>query len=151
MTLEEIKAALRQLRDEKTVDEQDEAAAYSIAFNFLSEVETLMDEQGLTRRALAEAVGTSPSYITQLFRGDRVLNLLMAARMQRVLGIQFKVKAMRPLPIAESADTHPVMKSKLPRALRGVFFAENQANSGGQAHIYSTKTVSLTALVDDFS
>ncbi len=151
MTLEEIKAALRQLRDEKTVDEQDEAAAHSIAFNFLSEVETLMDEQGLTRRALAEAVGTSPSYITQLFRGDRILNLLMAARMQRVLGVLFKVKAMRPLPIPPLADAHPVMKSKLPRTLRVNSFAEHQAHSGGQAHVYSAPPVPVTALVDDFS
>ncbi len=149
MTLDEIKAALRQLRDEKTIDEQDEAAAHSIAFNFLSEVETLMDEQGLTRRALAEAVGTSPSYITQLFRGDRILNLLMAARMQRVLGVLFKVKAMRPLPVPAPADAHPVMKSRLPRALRGNSFAEHQMHSGGQSHAYFFEPVSTEALVDD--
>lgn len=135
LSLKEIKAALRRLRDEKTPVELEAAAARLLSFRFLSEVERLTDEQGLNRRELARALGTSPSYVTQLYRGDRLLNLTMAVRMERVLGVQFQVRA-EALVVQAQAEAHPVMLQKLPRALSGRQFAKEQLLTGGQQAPY---------------
>ena len=135
LSLKEIKAALRRLRDERTPAQLEAAAARLLSFRFLSEVERLTDEQGLKRGALARALGTSPSYVTQLYRGDRMLNLNMAARMERVLGVQFQVRAVVPV-VQASAEVHPVMLQKLPRALSGRQFAHEQLSAGGQLAPY---------------
>ena len=100
----ELRAAIRQLRAERTVEDLDEQAATMLSFGFLSEVTHLTEARGLTSRALAEAVGTTPSYITQLYRGDRLLNLTMAARFERVLGVQFRIKAVSTAPVAAAPE-----------------------------------------------
>jgi ribosome-binding protein aMBF1 (putative translation factor) len=63
-----------------------------LMFRFLSEVEREMEAQGVTRKELAQAIGTSPSYITQLFRGDKMLNFPTIAKIQEALGIEFQVR-----------------------------------------------------------
>jgi len=151
MTLAEIKANLRRLRDEKTVEQRDEHEAHIISFRFLSEVERLSEARGLTRTALAKAVGTSASYITQLFRGDRTLNLLMAARLQRVLETEFHIKAVAPISRSVAPEVHPVMRTKLPAALRSESFAQQQTQTGGQLQAYFTEAVLPGVAVDDFS
>lgn len=136
MTLTEVKAAIRQMRSEETVEQRDERAALVLSSRFLSEVERLSKERKLTRKALAAAIGTSASYVTQLFRGDRTLNLLTAARLQRVLGIEFQVRAIAPAsrPVAE---VHPIMMRKvaMPEALHSARFNEQQAQVGGRKDV----------------
>lgn len=88
-TPEELKTAFSSLFNNRTEDQQREDAAQLLSFRLLSEVERLMTEQGLTKRQLATSVGTSASYITQLFRGDRLVNINMLARFEQVLGVQF--------------------------------------------------------------
>ena len=142
--LQELRAALRQLRAQQSPAELDGQAAQLLSFRFLSEVEALTAARGLTRRALAAAVGTTPSYITQLYRGDRLLNLTMAARFERVLGVQFHVKAVAPLP-APAPPQHPAMLRKLPPMLSGKQFADAQQQTGGQAHPYRLDATAATA------
>jgi transcriptional regulator with XRE-family HTH domain len=60
-------------------------------FRFLDIVERKMEELGWTRKQLAAQLGTSASYITQLFRGDKLVNMTMLAKIQKVLGIRFEV------------------------------------------------------------
>ncbi|GAA0551594.1 helix-turn-helix domain-containing protein [Chitinophaga japonensis] len=67
--------------------------AHMLAFCFLSEVERYQQMQGLNRKMLAEKINTSASYITQLFRGDKLPNLEILAKMQKALNIQFQVTA----------------------------------------------------------
>lgn len=88
-TPEDIQAAFGGLFVNRTDEQQRDDAAQLLSFRFLSEVERLMQEKGFTKRKLAESVGTSPSYITQLFRGDRLLNIDMLARFEQVFGVRF--------------------------------------------------------------
>lgn len=131
LSLDDIKAALRRLRDEQTPTQREAAAALLLSARFLSEVEYLTEARGMTRRALAKALGTSPSYITQLYQGDRLLNLTMAAKLERVLGMKFQVKAVSPV-AAAPAVAHPIQSHQLPRALSGRQFAHEQSETGGQ-------------------
>ena len=60
-------------------------------FRFLSIIEIRCEELGWNRKQLAEKVGTSASYITQLFRGDKLVNMLTLAKFQKALGLEFEI------------------------------------------------------------
>lgn len=64
-----------------------------ISLVFLSEVEKVMDVRGMRKADLAKMLNTSKSYLTQLWRGDKVLSLEMIARIGIALNIKFKIKA----------------------------------------------------------
>ncbi len=74
--------------DEEIVEQE----ARLLSFHFLSEIEAAMEKQKISKKLLAEKVNTSASYITQLFRGDRLPNLSILAKIQRALNIKFDVK-----------------------------------------------------------
>lgn len=90
-TPQEIKKAFDDLFASITPDEQIEHDAQLIAFRFLSIIDAEMEAQNISKKALAEKVGTSQSFITQLFRGDRKPNWTILAKIQKELGIQFSV------------------------------------------------------------
>jgi transcriptional regulator with XRE-family HTH domain len=73
--------------------EQDEQAARMIMYRFLSEIERVSDQQRGLKAKLATSIGTSKSYITQLFNGDKLVNLLTLAKFEKALGIKFQILA----------------------------------------------------------
>jgi transcriptional regulator with XRE-family HTH domain len=75
-------------------EEELEHEAYMIMFRFLSELEKLnSDEHPLKKKELAKKLGVSPSYITQLFNGNKLINLSTLARIERFFNITFEIKA----------------------------------------------------------
>lgn len=75
------------------IPEQDKLdnEAKLIMFRFLEVIENRREKLGWTRKELAQKVGTSASYITQLMRGDKLINMHTLAKMQRVLDIKFDI------------------------------------------------------------
>jgi transcriptional regulator with XRE-family HTH domain len=63
-----------------------------IAAQFLGKVQDEMDIQQMTRKELATRIGTSASWLTQLFRGDKLPNLETIAQLQKALKIEFEIK-----------------------------------------------------------
>ncbi len=92
---EEIRNEFQKLF-EKSPEEQVEHRAQMLSYIFLSEAQKTMDRKGWTRKQLADEIGTSASYLTQLFRGDRLLNLKTVAKIEAALGIEFEVNATAP-------------------------------------------------------
>ena len=45
----------------------------------------------MSKKDLATAIGTSASYITQLFRGNKMINLEMLAKIQQALEIDYDI------------------------------------------------------------
>lgn len=80
---------------EKSPEEQVEHRAQMLSYNFLSEAQKAMDQKDWTQRRLADEIGTSASYLTQLMRGDRLLNLKTIAKMEDALQIRFEVKTVK--------------------------------------------------------
>ena len=78
---------LRNIDDEFDLDFE----TRMINYRFLSIVDEKMEELDLSKKDLAEAIGTSASYITQLFNGSKILNLNTLAKLQNALDIKFKV------------------------------------------------------------
>lgn len=76
-----------QLSDEDRLDND----AKLLMFRFLDIVERKCDSLGWNRKQLAERVGTSASYITQLYRGDKLLNMHTLAKLQKALDLKFQV------------------------------------------------------------
>jgi plasmid maintenance system antidote protein VapI len=72
-------------------NEKIEHDAQMLSFIVLSEFEKILVEKGWSRKDLADKIGTSPSYITQLFRGDRLLNFKMIAKMQKALNAEINI------------------------------------------------------------
>ncbi len=65
-----------------------------IMYRFLSEVERISEEKGWNRKELAARFGTSPSYLKQLFRGNKLINLQTIAKFQKVFDLTFEIKAV---------------------------------------------------------
>lgn len=78
---------------EKSPEEQVEHRAQMLSYIFLSEAQKAMDGKGWTRKRLAQEIGTSASYLTQLFRGDRLLNFKTVAKIEAALEINFSISA----------------------------------------------------------
>lgn len=74
-----------------TPEQEIEERAEMLSFLFLSEVEKRMEERKWTRKKLAEEIGTSSSYLTQVFRGDRLLNFKTIAKIEKALDLVFEV------------------------------------------------------------
>ena len=66
-----------------------------LSFRFLSELERYSDQSKGLKKRLAALIGTSASYITQLFNGDKIINLETVAKFQKALGIKFKIIAYK--------------------------------------------------------
>ena len=65
-----------------------------LSYIFLSEVQKVLDRKAWTQKKLADEIGTSASYLTQLLRGDRLLNLKTVAKIEDALNIRFEIKAL---------------------------------------------------------
>jgi transcriptional regulator with XRE-family HTH domain len=74
-------------------DRQDEIKHRSkmLMFSFLSEVEKIAEERNLKKKDIAKIIGTSPSYVTQLFRGDKLINLETLAKLEKALDFEFAI------------------------------------------------------------
>ena len=81
-------------------EENTELEAKLLMAQFLSAFEAAMNKKKLKKKDLAGMIGTSPSYITQLFRGTKIINLETIAKIMIVLNLQCKVK------IAGKKDVH---------------------------------------------
>lgn len=66
--------------------------ARMVSYRFLSVVDERMEELGWNFKQLADALGTSKSYVTQLFNGSRLLNMKTIAKLQAVMGIKFEIQ-----------------------------------------------------------
>ncbi|MHA4738148.1 helix-turn-helix domain-containing protein [Dyadobacter sp. MSC1_007] len=76
-------------------EEKNKLDALILAARFLEIVSSEMKQQNMTRKALAAAMGTSASWLTQLFRGDKLPNLETLILMGRILGLSFEVRSTK--------------------------------------------------------
>jgi ribosome-binding protein aMBF1 (putative translation factor) len=86
---QEIKEKLELLKSKKTEDQLNQRESLILQGNYLSEIERLSRIYGFNRKELAETIKTSPSYLTQVFRGDKPLNFLTIAKIKRALNLRF--------------------------------------------------------------
>ena len=100
---QEIAVAFNSVLSFDNEQDQLELEAKIIMAKFLDKIQEIADQKGLKKKDLAQKIGTSASYITQLYRGHKLLNLMTLAKFQRALDIEFAVsiKGTEQIPIKE--------------------------------------------------
>lgn len=88
--VEKIKHTLNSISEEDKID----ITASVLMLYFMAEVENIQKIKGIDRKTLANMIGTSPSYLTQIFSGNKLLNFKTLAKIQKALNIRFEVKTV---------------------------------------------------------
>ncbi len=86
-----IRAHLKQLFKFDSYEDEIEHETLMLSSCFLSEVQKVLDIKKMSKKELAGKIGTSASYVTQLFRGNKIINLNTIARIQKELDINFNI------------------------------------------------------------
>lgn len=104
--------------------------ATMLSLSYVSEINMIMEKRKprMQKKDLAKLVETSPSYITQVFRGDKKINFKTLAKIQDKLGVKFVVTAY------EKCDEHNNIISRQERGTQNPFihyrgFADAAAHS----------------------
>lgn len=77
----------------KSKEEELEHEAKMIMFRFLSELEKLHLDKPFKKKDLASIINKSASFITQLYQGDKLINLNTLAKIQDAYGFIYEIKA----------------------------------------------------------
>ena len=88
--VENIKHSLNTISEEDQIDIE----ASVLMLNFLAEIENIQKIRGIDRMSLAKSINVSPSYLTQVFSGNKPLNFKTLAKIQKALNIRFEVKSI---------------------------------------------------------
>lgn len=88
----DIKKRFEELFRFKSKEEQIEHEAWMLHYRIMQLVEKAMDEKGWNKKQLAQKIGKSQSYVTQLFMGNKIINLPMMSLFQYELGLEFKIE-----------------------------------------------------------
>lgn len=73
-------------------EEDFELSARILTAGILNDIKDISDSKNLTRKMLAEKIGTSASYLTQLYRGNKLLNFITLAKLKKALDIQIEIR-----------------------------------------------------------
>jgi transcriptional regulator with XRE-family HTH domain len=73
----------------KSEDEKLENDRTMLSLSFISVIQQHMEKHSLTKKQLASATGVSASFITQLFRGDKLVSMEILAKFQKALDVNF--------------------------------------------------------------
>lgn len=76
------------LKFENEIDRIDVKASF-IQLDILEEVKKIMKEKNISRTELAKKLKKSKSFVSQLFSGDKALNLKMIAKFQEIFDAKF--------------------------------------------------------------
>ncbi|WP_108423006.1 helix-turn-helix domain-containing protein [Flagellimonas amoyensis] len=88
--IQNLDSAFDSLFDNHEVDYDIEAKV--LASKILSEISIITTQKKIKRKALAELIGTSASYLTQLYRGTKLLNFTTLAKLKDKLDLDIEIK-----------------------------------------------------------
>lgn len=75
-------------------EEELEHDAQMLTFKFLEELERCyINGPKFKKKHLAKALDKSPSFISQLYSGDKLMNFTLLAKIQKAFDISFEIKA----------------------------------------------------------
>lgn len=66
--------------------------AISLSTAITMELEDLMEQKGISKKELAAAAGVSPSYLSQVFSGDKLINISMLAGISNEFNVVFRME-----------------------------------------------------------
>jgi transcriptional regulator with XRE-family HTH domain len=110
----------------------------SMRFDFVEEVERIMEERGVTRAELARRLNSSPAYVTQMFKGLFNPTLLTLAKVALALDarVDLKLAPRRASPGKSRASVHNPRRREV---LRELVAADGRPRPGRSDFIASDK------------
>lgn len=87
--LDDLMKDFEEFLSSKDDRERIETKASFIQLDILDEVKLLMKEKNISRTQLAKKLSKSKSFVSQLFSGDKALNLKMIAQFQEIFNAKF--------------------------------------------------------------
>ena len=111
---QQIMQELESLLSFENENEKLKLEAELLHLKFVDVIEELMEQENITKAELAEKLSTSKSYITQLFAGDKLVNIKMLVKLQRTLNVNFTLTASGPFGsyLLPSIDMNHLLASK---------------------------------------
>lgn len=95
--IEQIKEGFGNLANSLSQKDKFDNDAKVLMFRFLEIIDEERSQRSWSRKELAESIGVSASFMSQLYNGDKLINFTQLAKLQDALGLSFKVeKAMNP-------------------------------------------------------
>lgn len=94
---QKIKAAFDEIFASSSPEEKQREQEVLLSNQFLSEIEKALKagSNGITnKKLLSKKVGTSASYMTQLFRNDKLINISMIVKMVEALDLKVEIEMM---------------------------------------------------------
>lgn len=88
--IQNLDAAFDHLFEDFEMDYDIEARV--LASKVLSEISEITEKNKLSRKKVAELIGTSASYLTQLYRGNKLLNFVTLAKLKDKLNLNIEIK-----------------------------------------------------------
>jgi len=89
-----INSEFEDLFTHSTSEKELEHETRMLSFRFLSEFDRLYGNKRGLRSYLAKETDNSKSYFTQLYNGDKIINLSLVAKLQKLFKVKFKIKAI---------------------------------------------------------
>jgi len=90
-----------------------EHRAQMISFRILSEVEKICEQQNIKMKDLAKMIDTSASYVTQLFRGNKLVNTAFMARIEEAMNMMFNVTLHEEREVQDENTKHRAVTNAL--------------------------------------
>jgi transcriptional regulator with XRE-family HTH domain len=90
--LADLQAAFASIGQSLTDKEKAEVDGQVLSSQLMGLIDEKLQERKQSRKAIAQGIGTSASYVTQLFYGDRMLNMVTLAKMLNVLDMSLDCK-----------------------------------------------------------
>ncbi|MBQ4915087.1 helix-turn-helix transcriptional regulator [Maribacter sp. MMG018] len=88
--IQNLDSAFDSLFDNHEIDYDIEAKV--IASKVLSQISEIAEKKHMNRKTIAELIGTSASYLTQLYRGNKLLNFVTLAKLKDKLNLNIEIK-----------------------------------------------------------
>ncbi|MCK5808776.1 helix-turn-helix transcriptional regulator [bacterium] len=94
-------------------DERTQFEAEMIHLDVMNELQELMRIHNMNKSELAKRLMTSKGYITQLFSGDKLINLKSIAKLQQIFNVKLKLQFIDQGPSQSTDNLFNKRKHKL--------------------------------------
>jgi len=88
--IQNLETSFDSLFDNYENDYENEAKI--LASKVLSEISEITKRKDLKRNNVADLIGTSASYLTQLYRGNKLLNFITLAKLKKKLDLNIEIR-----------------------------------------------------------
>jgi transcriptional regulator with XRE-family HTH domain len=85
---------LNQMLEFKSSNQKAKLEEELLSLKFIATIEEILEQNDVNRSDLANILDSSKSYVSQVFSGDKMVNIRILAKIQRALNVSFKLYAV---------------------------------------------------------